>query len=111
MMGAGEFAEEMGGVAAFGLAECLHQGAVEDLMDEGGFAGAADSGDADEEAEGNVDVDAAEVVDAGAGEFEVLAAGFAAVLGDGDGEAAGEVFAGDGVWVFCHFGYGAFSEE
>ncbi len=68
-------------------------------MDEGGFAGAADSGDAAEEVEGDVDVDAAEVVDAGSGELEVLAAGFAAVFGDGDGEAAGEVFAGDGVWV------------
>jgi hypothetical protein len=57
-------------------------------MDEGGFAGAADAGDADEEAEGDVDVDAAEVVDAGAGEFEVLPAWLSAVFGDRDGEAA-----------------------
>ena len=111
VMGAGEFAEEMRGVAAFGLAEGLHEGAVEDLMDEGGFAGAADAGDADEEAEGDVDVDAAEVVDAGAGEFEVLAAGLAAVFGDGDGEAAGEIFAGDGVWVGGDFFDGAGGEE
>jgi len=107
----GELAEEMRGVAAFGLPEGLHQGSVEDLMDEGGFAGAADAGDADEEAEGNVDVDAAEVVDAGAGEFEVLAAGFAAVLGDGDGEAAGEVFAGDGVGVGGDFFDGSGGKE
>ncbi len=104
VMSAGEFAEEMGsGAAAFGLgvllAQGLHEGAVEDLMDEGGFAGAADAGDADEKAEGDVDVDAAEVVDAGTGELEVFAAGLAAVFGDGDGEAAGEVFSGDGVWV------------
>src|SRR5258708_11687634 len=111
MMGAGEYAEEMGGVATYGLAECLHQGSVEDLVDEGGLAGAADSGDADEEAERDVDVDAAEVVDAGAGEFEVFATGLAAVFGDGDGEAAGEVFAGDGVWVFCDFGDGSGGEE
>ena len=89
----------------------LHEGAVEDLVDERGFAGAADAGDADEEAEGNVDVDAAEVVDAGAGELEVFAAGFAAVFGDGDGEAAGEIFAGDGVGVGGDFGDGACGEE
>ncbi len=56
-------------------------------------------------------VDAAEVVDAGSGEFEVLTTGLAAVLGDGNGEAAGEVFAGDGVWVFGDFGDGSGSEE
>ena len=64
-----------------------------------------------EQAEGDVDVDAAEVVDAGAGELEVFAAGLAAVLGDGDGEAAGEIFAGDGVWVGGDFGDGAGGEE
>ena len=62
-------------------------------MDDGGFAGAGDAGDAAEEVERDVDVDAAEVVDAGAGEREVFAAGLAAVFGDGDGEAAGEVLA------------------
>ena len=108
---AGEFAEEVRRVAAFGLAEGLHEGPVEDLMDEGGFAGAADAGDADEEAEGNVDVDAAKVVDAGAGELEVFAAGFAAVFGDRDGEAAGEIFAGDGVWVRGDFFDGSGREE
>ncbi len=46
----------MRGVAlTFGLAEGLHEGSVEDLMDEGGFAGAADSGDAAEEAERDVE--------------------------------------------------------
>ncbi len=111
VVGTGEFAIEVCGVGAFGLAERLHEGAVEDLMDDGGFAGAADAGDAAEEAEGDVDIDAAEVVDAGAGEFEVLAAGLAAVFGDGDGEAAGEIFSGDGVWVCGDFGDGASGEE
>ena len=97
VLDAGEAAEEGAGVAGFGLAERLLEGAVEDLMDDGGFAGAGDAGDAAEQVEGDVEVDAAEVVDAGAGELEVLASGFAAGFGDGDGEAAGEVFAGDGV--------------
>ena len=56
-------------------------------------------------------IDAAEVVDARAGELEVLAAGFAAMLGDGDGGAAGEVFAGDGVGIGGDFGDGAGGEE
>ena len=78
----------MRGVAAFGLAECLHEGSVEYLVDDGGFAAAADPGDAAEEVERDVEVYAAEVVDAGSREFEMLAAGFAAVFGDGDGEAS-----------------------
>ena len=87
VLGAGELAVEVRGVAcAVGLAERLHEGAVEDLMDEGGFAGAADAGDAAEQVERDVEVDAAEVVDARSGELEVFAAGLAAVLGDGDGE-------------------------
>ena len=68
-------------------------------MDERGFAGAGDAGDADEQVEGDFDVDAAQVVDARAGEEELFAAGLAAVLGDGDVSAAGEIFAGDGVGV------------
>ena len=106
-----EFAEERRRVAAFGLAESLHEGSVENLMDYRGFARATDSGDTDQEAEGDVDVYAAEVGDAGAGEIEMLAAWLAAVFGDGDGEAAGEVFAGDGVGVFRDLGYSAFGEE
>ncbi len=91
--------------------ERLHERAVEDLVDDGGLAAAADAGDAAEEVEGDVEVDAAEVVDAGSGELEVLAAGLAAVLGDGDGEAAGEIFAGDGRGVGGDFGDGAGGEE
>ena len=96
VLGAGELAVEGAGVSSFGLAECLLEGPVEDLVDDGGFAGAGDAGDAAEEVEGDVEVDAAEVVDAGSGEDEVFAAGLAAFVRDGDGEAAGEVFAGDG---------------
>jgi hypothetical protein len=46
-------------------------------------------------------------VDAGAGEFKMLAAWLAAVLWYWDGEAAGEILAGDGVGVGGDFGYGA----
>jgi hypothetical protein len=80
-------------------------------VDDGGLAGAADSGDAAEEVEGDVEIDAAEVVDAGSGELEVLAAGFAAVFGDGDGESAGEIFPGDGVGIGGDFGDGSGGEE
>ena len=83
-MRAGEFAEDVGDVAAVALAEGLQECAVEDLVDECGFAGAGDAGDGDEQAEGNFDVDAAEVVDARAFEDEFFAAGLAAVFGDGD---------------------------
>jgi len=106
MLGAGEGAVE---VCRFGLGgawlavERLHEGAVEDLMDERGFARAADAGDAAEEVEGDVDVDAAEVVDARSGEAEMLAAGLAAKFGDGDSHAAGEVFSGDGAGICGDF--------
>ena len=89
----------------------LHERAVEDLVDERGLAAAADAGDAAEQVEGDFDVDAAEVVDAGAGEAKHFAAGLAAVLGDGDGEPAGEIFAGDGAGVGGDFGDGAGGEE
>jgi len=73
-------------------------------MDERRFARAGDSGDADEHVERDVDVDTAEVVDARAGQLDVLATKLAAVLGHGDRCAAGEVPAGDGVWVGRDFG-------
>jgi hypothetical protein len=46
VVGAGKFAVEVCGIGAFGLAESLHESAVEDLVDDGGLAGAADAGDA-----------------------------------------------------------------
>lgn len=42
---------------------------VEDVADEGAFAGAADAGDADKAAEGNFGGEVFEVVEGGAGEF------------------------------------------
>ena len=95
VLDAGESAVERGGfgLGGVGLAvEELHERAVEDLVDERGFAAAADAGNAAEQVEGDFDIDAAKVVDARAGEGEPLAAGFAALARDGDGEAAGQIF-------------------
>src|ERR1019366_2503314 len=114
MLRAGEGAEEVRGLGlgGAGLAvEGLHEGAVEDLVDERGFAAAAYSGDTAEQVERDVDVDAAEVVDACSSEAEMLAAGLAAMFGDGDGHAAGEIFSGDGARVGGDFGDGARSEK
>jgi hypothetical protein len=91
--------------------ERLHERAVEDLVDERGFAAATDAGDAAEEVEGDFDIDAAQVVQADAGELEEFAAGLAAVARDGDGEAAGEILSGDGVGVGGDFGNGARGED
>ncbi len=96
---AGERAEEvrrLGLAGAWFAVERLHERAVEDLVDERRFARAADTGDAAEEVERDFHVDAAEVVDAGASEAEDFAARLAALFGDGDGHAAGEIFASDG---------------
>ena len=102
---------EVCGVRAFGLAEGLHEGAVEDLVDDGGLARAGDAGDAAEQAERDVEVDAARLWMRAPVELEVLAAGLAAVFGDGDGEAAGKIAAGDGVGIGGDFGDGARGEE
>ena len=48
-----------------GAVEFLCEGAVEDVVDEGGFAGAADAGDDGQDAEGEVAVTFCEVVGAG----------------------------------------------
>ena len=101
------------GSAGAGLAiERLHQRAVEDLVDERGFADAADAGDAAEQVEGDVDVDAAEVVDARAGEEEVLSRpGSRRCLGTGMVMPARQIFSGDGARVRGDFGDGACGEK
>ena len=52
----------VGDVAAVALAERLQQSAIEDVVDERGFAGAGDAGDAAEQAERDLDVDAVKIV-------------------------------------------------
>ncbi len=92
-------------------AERLLQGAVENLVHDGGLAGAGDAGDAAEHAEGDFEVDAAQVVDARAFQAQHFAAGFAAMSWDGDGDATGEILAGDGVGVGLDFGDGARGQQ
>ena len=87
-----EFFERACGVLAgetFGAEEVF----VEDAVNEGAFAAAADSGDAGEDAERNFNVELLQVVLAGPGEFEPRS-GPAALVRDGNGFGAGEVGGG-----------------
>ena len=90
---------DAGGVGAFALAQVVGYGAVENFVDERGFAGAGDAGDGDEQVQRDLDVDAVEVVAARAAQPEPIFTGRAAAGGDGDGELAAEIAAGDGVRV------------
>ncbi len=65
-----EVAIDAGGIGTFDAAEAMGDGFIEDVVDEGGFAGAGDAGDGDEQVEGDIDVEAAEVVGASAAEAE-----------------------------------------
>src|SRR5580704_3874293 len=59
-LGAGELPVETCWVAALGLAERMRDGAIQNLVNQRGFAGAGDAGDADQQAERDLDIDAAE---------------------------------------------------
>jgi hypothetical protein len=86
------------------------QVAVEDLVDEGAFAGAGDTGEAAEDAEGQLDIDFFEVVLAGAGDFQVVLC-LASRRGDRDGFAAGEIVGGEGAFLFFQALEGAGIDE
>ena len=76
---------------AFGfLAELAGEVQIEDVVGEGGLAGAGNAGEAEEEAEREVGVEFAEVVAGGAADGEELFGGLAAGFRDGDGFLAGE---------------------
>ena len=92
----GEFEGFDRGGIVFGLeAELSGDVLVNDVVDEGGFAGSGDAGDAAEDAEGDIGVEFVDVVAGGAADFDE-GGGFAAGLGDGDGAGAGEEGGGDG---------------
>ena len=95
------------GVVA-GAVEVFGGGFGERFVDEGAFAAAGDAGDAGEEAERQFEVDVFQVVAAGAIEVQqALVVARGARGGHGDGFAAGEVFAGEGIGVGADFGGGA----
>src|SRR3569623_2136630 len=77
--------------------------AVERIVQQRRLARARHAGDAGHEAEGNVDVDAFEIVAAGAADQQ-LAFGVVgcALPGHGDGELAGEIFAGERGGIVHH---------
>src|SRR5689334_718662 len=74
------------------------RGGVEGVVDQRGFAGAGDAGDAGEEADGDRDVDVLQVVAGRAADHE-LARGIVrvALRRNGNGFFMAQVFAGDGI--------------
>src|SRR5580658_10270035 len=108
---AAELAIGVGDVTSIALAKGLQECTVEDLVHERRFSGAADAGDAAEQAERDLDVDAAKVVNARAFEHKLFTTGFATEFGNGDLRAAREVFAGDGVRVVADLVDCACSEQ
>src|SRR4029077_11548861 len=79
-----------------GAIELLREGAVKNVIDEGGFAGAGDAGDYGEQTEGESDVDIFQIVGAGAENLDGFAIGAAALFRDGDVGGAAEIAAGEG---------------
>src|SRR5205085_3410109 len=73
----------------------LHQGVVQDVVDQRRLPAAAHPGDGHQAAEGELDVDAVEVVLPGPPYGDPVLSRRAAHLGDGDLPAAGQVGAGD----------------
>ena len=74
----------------FGFVKMLGKGFGEDAVDESGFPGAGNAGEADKEAEGDIGVELVDVVTGGTFNGDFLCSGFAAFFGDGDGFFSGE---------------------
>jgi hypothetical protein len=90
-----------------GAMEFAAGGLEEDILDEGGLAGAGDAGDDGEEADGEACVEVLEVVLASALDFDPAVGGESAVGGDGDGFFAGEVLTREGAGVGLELGGGS----
>src|SRR5581483_10593886 len=89
----------------------LHQGAVEDVVDEGGLAGTGDAGDRHEAAERKLDVDVLEVVLAGAADDQPFLAWLPPHLGDRNRLLAAQVLAGDRTLLARHLGHRAGGDD
>ncbi len=78
------------GIAVGFLAEFAGEVQIDDVVGEGGLAGAGDAGEAEEEAEREIGVEFPEVVAGGAADGQDFFVGLAAAGGNGDGLLAGE---------------------
>src|SRR6267154_6889757 len=101
-MGAGRFLRAI---------EFLGEGAVENVVDQCGFAGARDAGDHGEEAERESDVDIFQIVGTGTEDLDGVAVGVAARFGDRDLRGAAEIAAGEGFGAGGDFGGLAVGDE
>ena len=70
-----------------GAIQLLGKSAIEDVVDQRGFAGAGDSGDDRKQAERQSEVDILQIVGMSAKDLQGLAVGAAALLRNGDREA------------------------
>src|SRR4029077_4758203 len=93
LIGADDFAMRAGRL--LGAIEFLREGAVENVVDQGGFAGAGNGGDDGEQTERQRDVDVFQVVGAGAENLDGFAVGAAALFGDGDLRGTAETAPGE----------------
>jgi len=80
-------------------------------MDQRRFAGAGNAGDGDQHSEWNIDVEGVEVVGGSSAQDQAFAAGRAAARGDGNGELAGEITAGERIGVGFNFGENALGKK
>ncbi len=85
----------MRGGRLVGTVELLREGAIENVVDQSGFAGAGDARDNGEHTERQIDVDFLEIVGAGAENLNNFAVGAAAFFGNGNLGCAAEILTGE----------------
>ena len=91
--------------------DALHQGPVQDLVDQRRLARARHAGDAGEQAEGELDVDVGQVVLPGAPHGEQAAVAGAAAGGHLDAALAGQILAGDRLLDLQQLGHRAGADD
>src|SRR5882762_1065726 len=109
LIGANDFA--VGAGRFLRAIEFLGEGAIEDVVDQGGFAGAGDAGDYGEQTEGERDVDIFEIVGARAEDLDGFAVGVAARFGDRNLSGAAEIAASERFGAGGDFGGLAVGDE
>src|ERR1700675_40992 len=86
----------MGGGGFRRTVELLCEGAIKNVVDERGFAGAGDAGDDGKHAERKSNVDVLQIVGAGAENLNRFAIGAATFFGDGDFGGTTQILTGEG---------------